>query len=53
MEDAASFKYVKKNFNLSHETVRFNASKSLLSFAAGAVAELVSSWVRVSKIFVK
>jgi hypothetical protein len=28
-------------------------SESLLSFAAGAVAELVSSWVRVSKVFVK
>jgi hypothetical protein len=53
MEDAATFKFLSTFFNLSHETVPLNAPESLLSFAAGAVAELVSNWVRVSKIFVK
>jgi hypothetical protein len=54
MEEAATFYiFCQHFFNLSHETVPLNTPKSLLSFAAGTVAELVSSWVRVSKIFVK
>jgi hypothetical protein len=52
MEDAANLKFV-QIFYLSHETVPLKGPESLLSLAAGAVEELVSSWVRVSKIFVK